>query len=181
MIEAMGPIKTDSFTSRMIGAARLQPEVYRRIFSDPAADRQSLIVIILASLCAGLGILDQVGPEGVLIGTLLLIVLWYFLAWFTRWIGVKFFAEPQMTVPDRKSLLRVLGFANAPGILRVAGVFSGIAPVVYLVVIGWILAATILAVRLAFGYEKIWRAAVVTLLGWLAQFLIMQALFVMGG
>ena len=60
-------------------------------------------------------------------------------------------------------------------------VFLDMAPVIYFIVIGWILVATVLAVRLAFNYEKIWRAAAVTLLGWLAQALIMQALFAMGG
>ncbi len=174
-------MKTDSLVGRMAGVARLQPEVYRRILSDPSADRQALLVVILSGLCAGLGILDQVGPEGVLIGTLLLVVLWYFLAWFVRWLGPKFFSEPEMTIPGQKALLRVLGFVNAPGILRILAVFLNIAPVIYVIVITWILASTVLAVRLAFGYEKIWHAVVVTLLGWFAQVLIMQALFVMGG
>jgi hypothetical protein len=177
----MAPIKTDSFAARMVGAARLRPEVYRRILLEPSADQQALIVVVLSSFCAGFGILEQVGLEGVLIGTLLLVVLWYFLAWFVCWIGTRFFKEPEMTVPDRKALLRVLGFTNVPGFFRLTPFFLGMAPVIYFVVLVWILAATVLAVRLAFNYEKVWRAVAVTLLGWTAQFLTMQALFVMGG
>ena len=178
----MESIRMNSFLGRVVGAARLQPDVYRQILADPAATRQALAVVVLASFCVWLGISDQVPPEAVLIVIPLFVVIWYFLGWFTRWIGTRLFPEPEMAVPDQKALLRVLGFANAPGILRlVTYPFQSIAPLVYGGVIFWILWATILSIQIAFGYKKIWRAVAVCLLGWLAQILIMLALSLLGG
>ena len=43
------------FVTRMIGAARLDPNIYEEVEADPRATGQALLVVLLAFLGAGIG------------------------------------------------------------------------------------------------------------------------------
>ena len=51
-------------------------------------------------------------------------------------IGVRLLPEDG-TPADRKALMRVLGFASAPGILRALGFIPGLSIVILLTATGW--------------------------------------------
>ncbi|MDZ7683902.1 MAG: hypothetical protein U5O39_01615 [Gammaproteobacteria bacterium] len=79
-------------------------------------------------------------------------------------------------------LLRTLGFAQSPGIIRVFAFIPGIGPLLYLVAAIWMLVAMVIAVRQALDYESTGRAVAVVLLGFVAYVLVFAAVIaIMGG
>ena len=87
-------------------------------------------IVVLSSLAAGLGSIERVGFGGILIGSIMALVGWYVWAYLTYLIGTKLFPEPQ-TRADHGELLRTIGFASAPGLIRVVGIIPGLAWVVF--------------------------------------------------
>jgi hypothetical protein len=71
------------------------------------------------------------------------------------------------TRADVGELLRTIGFATAPGILRVFGVVPQLTIPVFILTALWMLAAMIVAVRQALDYMTTRRAVAVCALGWL--------------
>ena len=63
-------------------------------------------------------------------------------------------------------LLRTLGFAATPGLLRVLGVMPAVAWPVFVVTSVWMLLAMIVAVRQALDYQTTRAAIAVCVLGW---------------
>jgi hypothetical protein len=156
-----------TFLHRVTGAALLKPAIYEEVEADRTATMQAMAVVALSSLAAGIGAL---GLTGVRITTLAAISLLAFAVWVT-WalltlqIGARIFPSPR-TQADLGQLLRTLGFATAPGILRIAGIIPGTAPVVFAVTAIWMLVAMIVAIRQALDYTSTARAFGVCALGW---------------
>jgi hypothetical protein len=156
-----------AFPRRLLGAALLRPAVYEDVEADPSATIQALVVVLASGVAAGVG----VGPTGSgLGGTLTYIVaaiaLWAVWSMVTLEIGMRLLPESQ-TRADLGQLLRTTGFASAPGLIRIAGVWPPITRAVFLIGMAWMLAAMILAVRQALDYTRLTRAIAVCVLGWL--------------
>ena len=73
--------------------------------------------------------------------------------------------EPQ-TRGDVGELLRTIGFASTPGLIRLLAVITPIAIPVFALSAVWMLAAMIVAVRQALDYRHTSRAIAVCVLGW---------------
>ena len=73
--------------------------------------------------------------------------------------------QPQ-TRSNVGELLRTIGFATAPGCLRVLGILPGSTIPVFALSAIWMLAAMVVAVRQALDYETTSRALAVCALGW---------------
>jgi hypothetical protein len=86
----------------------------------------------------------------------------------TYLIGAKLFPEAN-TKTDLGEVLRTIGFASAPGVVRAFGVIPGITEGVFLAASVWMLAAMVVAVRQALDYKSTARAVGVCVLGWLIQ------------
>ena len=69
-------------------------------------------------------------------------------------------------------LLRTIGFAATPGMLRVLGVMPAVTLPVFGVTAVWMLAAMVVAVRQALDYQSTWRAVGVCVLGWVLAIVI---------
>lgn len=156
-----------TFVNRMMGAALLNPAVYEEVEADRAATMQAMGVVALSSLAAGVGAL---GPAGSRITTLAGISLLAFAVWgiwalLTLQIGARLFPSPR-TQADIGQLLRTIGFATAPGMLRVVGVIPGTTAVIFAVTAVWMLMAMIVAIRQALDYTSTARAFAVCALGW---------------
>lgn len=67
--------------------------------------------------------------------------------------------------------MRTLGFAAAPGLLQVFGVFREITTFVFLLSAAWMLAAMVVALRQALDYTNTTRALLVCSVGWLSALL----------
>ncbi len=163
-----------SIHERMIRAAKLDVQLYEEVEADQAAMGQAMAVVILSGVAAGIGSVANGGLLGIVTGTIAALAGWYVWAFLTYFIGTKFFPEPQ-TKADHGELLRTIGFASAPGLIRVLGIIPGLTALVFAIAGVWMLVATVIAVRQALDYESTWRAIGVCVVGWLFQALILAA------
>ena len=152
-------------TDRMMRAARLEPDLYEEVEADKSAMGQSMTVVLLASVAAGIGNMGDGGFGGIVIGAILALISWYIWAFLTYFIGTRMLAQPQ-TSADMGELLRTTGFSAAPGVLRIFGFIPLFGGVLTLVVSVWMLIAMIIAVRQALDYTSTARAIGVCLIGW---------------
>jgi len=74
-------------------------------------------------------------------------------------------------------MMRTLGFAASPGLIRFLGVIPVLAVIVNIIAGIWMLVATIIAVRQALDYRSTWRAVGVCLVGWIVQILVLAVVF----
>jgi hypothetical protein len=162
-----------TFVERMVGAAKLDVRVYEEIEEDPSATRQALAVVVLAAVAGGIGV--GAGIRGLVFGTIAGLLGWAVWAWLTYFIGTRLLPEPD-TKADIGELLRTIGFASSPGILRVAGIVPLLGPIVIVVSAVWTLVAVVVAVRQALDYRSTGRAIGVCIIGWLVQIVIFVVL-----
>lgn len=154
-----------SFMQRMIGAARLDAATYEEVEADKTATGQALAVVLLSAVAAGIGGVTGGASHfvGLLFSSLLAWVAWAVVTWL---VGTKLLPGPQ-TQSDVGELLRTIGFASSPGILRVFCFIPVLGWVLQLVIWFWELAAFVIAVRQALDYESTGRAVAVCVIGWL--------------
>lgn len=164
-----------SFTQRMIGAAKLHAPTYEEVEHDRSATGQAAIVVLLAALAAGIGALGGGSFSALVLTALASLLGWVIWAAIVWLIGTKLLPEPQ-TEANIGQLLRTLGFAATPGLLRVFGFIPLLGPILLLVVYVWMLATMVVAVRQALDYNSTGRAIGVCLIGWLVQLLILALL-----
>ena len=163
-----------SMTERMLGASKLQAATFEEIEADVTATPQAFGVVVLSSVAAGIG--AGGGLAGLLAGAVGSLLLWYVWAYLTFWIGTRWLAEPQ-TRGTYGEVLRTIGFATAPGILRVIGVIPGLGGLVFFGTAVWILIGAVIAIRQALDYQSTGRAVLVVFIGWLVQVVLFSILF----
>ncbi|MCH8216631.1 MAG: hypothetical protein IH892_07655 [Planctomycetes bacterium] len=171
-----------SLKDRMIGASKLDVNVYEEVEADKTATGQAMGVVVLSSLAAGIGSIGRGGLGiGILFGTIAALIGWYVWAYITYFVGTKLLPEPQ-TKADHGELLRTIGFSSSPGLIRVLGIVPGLTGIIYLIASIWMLIAMVIAVRQALDYQSTFRAVGVCMIGWVIQTLILVlVLFVLGG
>ena len=74
--------------------------------------------------------------------------------------------SPKRTA-DVGQLMRTIGFASTPGLVRVFGFIPGVTIPAFTVSSIWMLLAMVVAVRQALDYKRTGRAVAVCVLGWL--------------
>ena len=156
---------------RIIRAAKLDAQLYEEVEADREATGQAMAVVVMSAVAAGVGTLGSGGLFGIAGGTILALVGWLIWAFLTYFIGTRLLPEPQ-TKADFGELLRTIGFASAPGLLRVFGVVPGVGPLIFMVAGIWMLVAMVIAVRQALDYTSTLRAVGICLIGWLLQVVI---------
>ena len=166
------------FFNRMIRAAKLDINLYEEVEADKTALGQSMLVVILSSIAAGIGMISQGGMLGVLTGTVTALIAWLIWSYLTYIIGTKILPTPD-TKADYGELLRTIGFASSPGIIRILGIIPGLATIVFIVAGIWMLVAMIIAVRQALDYKSTFRAVGVCVIGWIIQALVLGLFFAM--
>lgn len=162
---------TDALVQRMIRASKLDAQLYEEVEADPKTMSQALLVVVLSSVAAGLATLNEGGFLGLVFGTVAALVSWYVWAFVSYFIGTKLLPEPQ-TKADHGELLRTLGFASAPGIIRIVGIVPALQGLAFLVAAVWMLIATVVAVRQALDYQSTGRAVGVCAIGWALQLVV---------
>lgn len=170
-----------SFTDRMIGAAKLDPDTYEEVEHDSGATGQAAAVVILSSIAAGVGSIAYAGViTGLIVGTIAALLGWVIWAFLTWIIGTRLLPEKD-TEADMGQLLRTIGFASAPGLLRVLGIVPGIGGLIVLACNVWMLAAMVVGVRQALDYTSTWRAVGVCAIGWVILVLLQALVITMLG
>jgi hypothetical protein len=158
----------------MIRAARLDAQLYEEVEADPSTIGQAAGVVVLANVAAGVGSVTSHGLSGIIVASVGALLGWLVWAVLTYYIGTKLLPEPN-TEADVGQLLRTLGFASAPGVIRFVGIIPGLSGIVAAVAAIWMLAAMVVAVRQALDYESTGRAVGVCLIGFFVQGLLLAA------
>lgn len=164
MSTAHPPSATAVFVRRMLRASALDADVYEEVEADRGATLQAAGVVVLASVAAGVGALENHGVGGIVGYTMAALASWYVWALVACQIGTRLLPGPE-TVADHGELLRTLGFSSAPGILRIFALISPIAGLVFVISTLWMLAAMVIAVRQALDYDSTLRAIAVCAIG----------------
>lgn len=160
-----------TFTERMIGAAKLDVATYEEVEADTTATGQAMLVVVLSSVAAGIGALGSMGIVGLLVGTIGALVGWFIWAGLIFIIGTKILPEPQ-TEADMGQLLRTIGFASSPGILRLLGFIPVLGTMLSFAVAIWMLVATVVATRQALDYKSTGRAVAVCAIGFVVYLVV---------
>lgn len=158
---------TTPFVMRLIGALALDPVTYEEVEVDRSATGQAMLVVVLSSVGAGIGArgLGSGSLRGAAFISAASLVAWAAWALLTYEIGTRLMPEPQ-TQAGVGELLRTIGFAAAPGMLRIFGIVPGAAIPAFAITAVWMLVAMIVAVRQALDYTSTARAVAVCGLGW---------------
>jgi hypothetical protein len=168
------------FMARIIRAAKLESRLYEEVKTDEDTTIQALVVVLLSGLYASIGASTHAGVGGMVMGGLVALLAWYIWTLLTYILGVKLFPISQTSASHRE-LWRTLGFASAPGVLRVFGAIPGFTGIAFLVAAVWMFIAAVIAVRQALDYTSTVRAAGVCVPGWLVHvFLLFFLLLLLG-
>ena len=171
----------DSFKNRIIRASKLDSNLYEEVEADKSALGQAMAIVIFSSIAAGIGLYKTGGFSGIITGTMASLISWYIWAYLTYFIGTKFLPEPQ-TEADLGELLRTIGFASSPGLLRIFYFVPGIGALLYLISSLWMLVAMIIAVRQALDYNSTLRAVGVCVISYIIQIFVLVIIFsIFGG
>lgn len=159
------------FLTRVLGILRLDPSVFEDVEHDPAAIWQAIAVVVASSIASGVGAGGFFDPHlstfAVVTGVAL--VTWMAWAMLTQQIGTRLLPERD-TRASLGELLRTIGFAAAPGLLQVFGVFPRMTVPIFAISAGWMFAAMVVAVEHALDYAHIGRALAVCGLAVLLSF-----------
>ena len=158
---------TTPFVMRLIGALALDPVTYEEVEADRSATGQALLVVVLSSIGAGIGARGLGGgtPQSMVFISAVSLIAWAAWALLTYQIGVRLMPEAE-TRSDVGEMLRTIGFAAAPGMLRIFGIVPGAAIPAFAITAIWMLVAMIVAVRQALDYKSTARAVAVCGVGW---------------
>lgn len=128
---------------RVLGVLKLDVNTYEAIEADEGATSQAALVVAIVAIVGGLvGGAISAAFDGSFIGTFISTLISAFIGWFV-WSIVTYFVGTTLFggKADLGQMLRVLGFAQAPGILAaipVCGAFVGWI---------WTLVCTFIAIR----------------------------------
>jgi hypothetical protein len=155
-----------TFAARIIGALALDASTYDDVEADGTSIGQAVAVAVLSAIATAIGARGFGAP----IAGLPTIAIGAFLAW-GAWailiyeIGVRI-VPGRDTHADLAEVLRTMGFASAPGLLRVFGIVPAVAAPIFVMTGVWMLLAMLVAIRQALDYTSTARAVVVCALGW---------------
>jgi hypothetical protein len=158
----------NTFLQRLIGAVSLDVAIYEEVEADRTATGQAFAVVILSSVAAGIGSrgFGAASPGTIVAMTVAAVLGWAAWALVTLQIGGRLMPEPQTQV-DIGELLRTIGFATAPGMVRIVGIIPVATYPAYVISAVWMLCTMIVAVRQALDYTSTLRAVIVCGIGWL--------------
>ncbi len=158
--------------TRMIRAARLDSQFYEMVEADSAYTRESAMVVLLASLAGGLGLMFSQGQSAktLIVGIIAVFISWLVWSGITLLIGTRVTRGPN-TESNMGEMLRVLGYAHTPRLLSFFVFIPILGPILAFVGALWSLAAGIVAIRQALDFST-GRAVITVVLGWVVIILI---------
>jgi hypothetical protein len=162
---------------RMIRAARLDVSLYEEVERDDTATTQAFIVVILASICSGIGtaIGTALAGQGVLdIGIGLVGGLFSALIGWLVWSVITYFVGTRVFGGTASSgeLLRTLGFSDSPGVLLILSFVPILGGFISFAVWVWGLVAMVVAVRQALDFTT-GKAILTCIVGWIVALVIL--------
>jgi hypothetical protein len=171
------------YLNRFLGAAMLDVKLYQEIAAEPRFLNQAWITVLIYAMLASWGSFGRAGAVGSNIGLITAVIGWYVWAFSTYYCATKWFLKTSAEVErgDRKTVMRVMGFACAPGAIRLLGLLPGLGILALVVSSIWMIVAATVAIKVALHFESTARAAGACIIGWIigaiAQGLLLVMLF----
>lgn len=137
-------VGTSQIVERAIGVSRFARKYYHDVAADPRATAEAAIVVVVVAIATGLGGLGA-GVGGFMAG-----VLWAVIRWLLFTAAAWFLArEVFKTRPDGDvtALARVVGYAQAPGIIAIVGFIPLLGWSLSLVGNIWLVLSVVMALR----------------------------------
>ena len=131
-----------SLVDRMRGAAALDPATYNEVENDLQATGQAGIVVAIVALCSAIGGAGH-GSLGMISGLVGALLSWALGAGVAYFIGTRVFGG----TATWGEMLRVLGFAQSPGVLFALAIIPGIGGLIAFAVGIWVTIARYFAIR----------------------------------
>jgi Yip1-like protein len=168
-----------SFQDRVIGALKLQASTFEEVENDATATGQAAAIVVAASVASGLGLIFWLGIGMVIRQIIVSLIAWGIGSTVIWAIGTKLMPGKN-TQADIPQLLRVLGFAQAPGVFAILTIVPIVRYLVLLVVALWTIAATVVGVKQALDYDDIMKAVIVCLIAFAAYWVAMMLFMAIG-
>jgi len=165
-----------NLVDRMVRASKLDVNLYEEVEADKGAMGQAVAVVLISSVAAGIGSIGFFGIRGLIFGTIGALIGWVIWAFLAYIIGTKLLPEPQ-TKSDMSEMMRTIGFAASPGVIRILAFIPFIGPILSFIAGIWMLVAMVIAVRQALDYQSTWRAIGVCIIGFIIYFVIFALIF----
>jgi hypothetical protein len=145
---------------RMVRAAKLEVSLYEEVEKDASATNQALLVVVIASVCSGIGaaISGQMASglggfsAGLVVGAIIALFGWLVWSFITYFIGTRVFKGPQ-TEATYGQLLRCIGFSDSPLVLSILSFIPFLGWIISFVASIWALVAMVIAVRQALDFS----------------------------
>jgi len=152
--------------TRMIRAAKLDQTFYDEIINDPASQGHSVWVVALLAMATGYGMFSRAGGTAVNVGLAVTFFSWYVWAFTIYFTSNHLFGATPSRM-DRKTVLRVMAFASAPGILRIFGVIPNMSVLVFLGTSAWTILAGAIGIKKVYQLTHMGKALILCAATWL--------------
>ncbi len=160
---------------RIMGVLRLDVNTYEEIEADTSATSQAAIVVVAAAILTGIGTgLDSDSFFIGFIGT----AVWALISW-VIWSGITYLVGTKMFdgQADMGEMLRVIGYAQAPNMLRVLSFIPVLGGIIGFVAAIWSLITAFIAVRQGLDIDNV-KTVITVVIGWL---IVTIGFFIIGG
>lgn len=161
--------------SRMLRAARLDLSLFDEVIEEPKTQGHAYWVVAILAMATGYGMFSRTGSMSVNIGLATTLLAWYLWA-FTIYFLSTFLLRDAPLKPDRKTIMRVVGFAQAPGLLRLLGVIPQVTLIVFLITSAWIILICVIGIQKAYQSSHTGKVALLCATTWVVV-LFVQGLF----
>ena len=152
--------------SRMLRVIRLDITIFEEVITDPKTQGHGYWIVAILAMATGYGMFSRAGGTAVNIGLAVTFFSWYVWAFTVYFAGTRMFqAEPSRI--DRKTVLRVMAFACAPGVLRIFGVIPKMTLIIFLITSAWIIFIGANGIKHIFKLEKMGPALLLCTATWL--------------
>ena len=171
----------EQIIARMLRAVQLDVDLYNEVEKDKNATTEALIVVALTALCAAIG--TALSGEsnlfsGIIWGIVSSLVGWLVSSATIYGVGVYLFGG----TASIEELLRTLGYASSPGILRILSFVPFVGPLVGFVVSIWTLVTNVVATREALDVDttKAIIISVIAFVIWIVVLAVLGGIFGLG-
>ena len=150
---------------RMKRVAMLEQSVFEEIVADPSIQGQSVWVVAIFAMTTAFGTFMMAGGAAVNVGLLTTMIFWYVWAFSVFYFGSHLLGTMQSGA-NRKTVLRVMAFACAPGAIRILGVVPKAAGIVFVITTVWILIAAVMGLKKVFVQSSTGKIVAICITTW---------------
>ena len=130
---------------RMIRAAKLDAALYEEVEGNTSLLREAALIVVIVALASGIGALTG-GFMGLVWGIVYALAGWALWAGIIYFVGTRLMATSE-THADWGQVARGIGYAQAPGVLRVFGFIPVVGGLIVLAAFIWQIVAVVTATR----------------------------------